>query len=278
MITKIATHRVLAVFILLAVSVSVTSLAKAAEEDCCTLSQGTNGTREALIPDPQSSSIPSDLLKTPSSVTGDRAPLDVVVDSEDDNDDRCDGSDHQATAARICRNHYVTDQSPPPAVTSGITTEIRTEGREEEDDDDKDSFTLGDTLVGLTFEAAVFLMVSSFQPRGNSSLLATWSPPWSMSPPPPLPPPSLSSSSASLPITMAWVAIVFGLTVSLIARMLLRRGHTTAANVCKYACILSVAVAFFSMTSVFVADRFAWVLWVAGGVLLLVFAYSISQR
>ncbi|XP_058221385.1 uncharacterized protein LOC131331455 [Rhododendron vialii] len=263
MITKIATHRVLVVLLVFFFIIIIRN------EGCCT-----NGTIEVLIPDPQSSSIPSDLLKTPSSVTGDRAPLDVV-DSEDDNNDRCDGSDHQATTAWICRNHYFTDQSPPPAVTSGITTEIRTEGREEEDDDDKDSFTLGDTLVGLTFEAAVFLMVSSFQPRGNSSLLATWSPSWSMSPPPP---PSLSSSSASLPITMAWVAIVFGLTVSLIARMMLRRGHTTAANVCKYACILSVAVAFFSMTSVFVADRFAWVLWVAGGVLLLVFAYSISRR
>ncbi|KAF7113866.1 hypothetical protein RHSIM_RhsimUnG0107000 [Rhododendron simsii] len=266
MITKIATRRVFVVILVFFFIII-------RNEGCCT-----NGTREVLIPDPQSSSIPSDLQKTPSSVTGDRAPLDVV-DSADDNDDRCNGSDYQATTAWICRNHYVTDQSPPPAETSGITTEIRTERREEEeeeDDDDKDSFTLGDTIVGLTFEAAVFVMVSSFQPRGNSSLLATWSPSWSMSLPPP--PPSLLSSSASLPITMAWVAIVFGLTVSLIARMMLRRGHTTAANVCKYACILSVAVAFFSMTSVFVADRFAWVLWVAGGVLLLVFAYSISQR
>ncbi|KAI8552380.1 hypothetical protein RHMOL_Rhmol06G0262100 [Rhododendron molle] len=182
------------------------SLAKAAE-GCGTLSQGTNGTREVLIPDPQSSSIPSDLLTTPPSVTDDhRAPLDVV-----DEDDDCCGN-HQATAAWI----------------------YRTEGREEEeDDDDKDSITLENTLVGLTFDAAVFLMVSSIQPRGNSSLLATWSPSWSpswsMSPPPP---PPLSLSSASLPITMARVAIVIGLTFSLIAQMMLRRGHTTAANVC----------------------------------------------
>ncbi|KAG5546015.1 hypothetical protein RHGRI_018252 [Rhododendron griersonianum] len=228
--------------------------AKAAE-GCGTLSQGTNGTREVLIPDPQSSSIPSDLLTTPPSVTDDhRAPLDVVNE-----DDDCCGN-HQATAAWI----------------------YRTEGREEDEDgdDDKDSITLENTLVGLTFEAAVFLMVSSFQPRGNSSLLATWSPSWSpsWSMSPPAPPPSLSSSSASLPITMAQVAIVFGLTVSLIARMMLRRGHTTAANVCRYACILSAAVAFFSMTSVFVADPYAWALWVAGGILLLVFSYSIAQR
>ncbi|KAF7112713.1 hypothetical protein RHSIM_RhsimUnG0201200 [Rhododendron simsii] len=169
-------------------SISVIWLAIGAAQGGGTLSQGgTNGTREDLIPNPHSSSIPSDLLTTHSSVTGDSAPLDVVDD---------DGGDHQATAGWI----------------------RGTEGREEEDDK-----TLGNTLVGLTFEAAVFLMVSSFQPRG---------------------------------------------------RMMLRRGHTGAAIVCTYACILSVAVAFFSMTYVFVADSVAWVVWAAGGILLFVIAYT----
>ncbi|KAF7112689.1 hypothetical protein RHSIM_RhsimUnG0203800 [Rhododendron simsii] len=204
MITKIV--------ILIFVSVSVIWLAKAAAEGGGTLSQGTNGTREVLIPDPQSSTIPSDLLTTHSSVTGDSAPLDVVdssvtgdstpLDVVDD-----DGCVHEATAAWICG----------------------TEGREEEDD--KKEFTLENTLVGLTFEVAVFLMVSRFQPR-----------------------------------------------VRLIGRMMLRRGHTGAAIACTYACILAVAVAFFSMTYVFVDDSFAWVVWAAGGILLLVMAYTIAQR
>ncbi|KAF7112508.1 hypothetical protein RHSIM_RhsimUnG0222500 [Rhododendron simsii] len=260
MITKIV--------ILIFVSVSVIWLAKAAAEGGGTLSQGTNGTREVLIPDPQSSTIPSDLLTTHSSVTGDSAPLDVVdssvtgdstpLDVVDD-----DGCVHEATAAWICG----------------------TEGREEEDD--KKEFTLENTLVGLTFEVAVFLMVSRFQPRGNTSLLASlspfWSPSWPMSPlppppPPPPPPSSLSSSSASFPLFMAHVAILFGLTVRLIGRMMLRRGHTGAAIACTYACILAVAVAFFSMTYVFVDDSFAWVVWAAGGILLLVMAYTIAQR
>lgn len=245
MITKIG---ILIIF----VSVSVIWLAKAAAQGGGTLSMGTNETREALIPDPQSSSIPSDLLTTHSSVTGYSSPVDVIDD---------DGCDHQATAAWI----YGTE-------------------RREEEEDDKDSFALGNTLVGLTFEAAVFLMVSSFHPRGNTSLLASlspsWSPSWPMSPLPssPPPPPSLSSSLDSFPLSMARVAILFGLTVHLIGRMMLRRGHTGAAIVCTYACILSVAVAFFSMTYVFVADSFAWVVWAAGGILLRVMAYTIAQR
>ncbi|KAG5546005.1 hypothetical protein RHGRI_018242 [Rhododendron griersonianum] len=234
------------IVILMFVSVSVMWLVKAAAQG--DWSQGTNGTREALIPDPQSSSIPSDFLTTHSSVTGDSALLDVVDD---------DGCDHQATAAWICG----------------------TEGREEEDD--KKEFTLGNTLVGLTFEDAVFLMVSSFHPRGNTSLLASlspsWSPSWPMSPLP-SPPSSLSSSSALCPLSMARVAILFGLTVHLIGRMMLRRGHTGAAIVCTYACFLSVAVAFFSMMYVFVADSFAWAVWAAGGILLLVMVYTIAQR
>lgn len=225
--------------------VSVSAIWLAAQGDW---SEGTNGTREALIPDHQSSSIPSDLLTTPSSGDSPRA-LDVI-DSDDD-----DGCDHQATAAWICQT----------------------------EEDDKDSFALGNTLVGLTFEAAVFLMLSSFQPRGNTSLLASlspsWSPSWPMSPlpSPPPPPSSLSSSSALCPISMARVAILFGLTVHLIGRMMLRRGHTGAAIVCTYACFLSVAVAFFSMMYVFVADSFAWAVWAAGGILLLVMAYTITQ-
>ncbi|KAF7115270.1 hypothetical protein RHSIM_RhsimUnG0060300 [Rhododendron simsii] len=247
---------------LMFVSVSVIWLAIAAGQGGGTLSQGgTNGTREGLIPDPQSTSIPPDLLATHSSVTGDSAPLDVVDD---------DGCDHQATAAWICG----------------------TEGREEEDDTKE--FTLENTLVGLTFEAAVLLMVSRFQARGNTSLLVSWSPSWPMSPlpssssssssspsssplPPP-PPPSLSLSSASFPLSMAHAAISFALTVRLIGRMMLQRGHTGAAIVCSYACILSVAVGFLSMTYVFVADSFAWVVWAAGGILLLVMAYTIAQR
>ncbi|KAG5546004.1 hypothetical protein RHGRI_018241 [Rhododendron griersonianum] len=214
----------------------------------CTLPQGSNASHEVLT--------------TPSSVTADRAPLDVV-DSGGQDDDSCGGGDYQATAAGIHRNDCVAEFPPHhvdvPALTGEINTgtstdQIRTEERVE-DEDEKDFFKFGNTLVGLTFEAAVALMVSSFQPRGNLSLLATWSPSRSTSSPPPPATPSLLTLSASFPIIMVrlaivlgftvnligWlmfrrgrVAIVFGFTVSLTGWMMLRRGRVTAANFCRF--------------------------------------------
>ncbi|KAF7116809.1 hypothetical protein RHSIM_RhsimUnG0013500 [Rhododendron simsii] len=181
----------------------------------CPLLQGTDGFDEVLIPDNQSS-IPSDVQTTRSSVTGDGATLgDVDTDGEDDDPCGCYG-DHQFTAAGICPNDYVAGfpphhvdfqidacPCPCPALTMEITTEIRTEEWVEEDVDDVDDDKFGNSLVGLTFEDAVALMVSSFQPRVDLSSFLN---------------------------TMARVAIVFDLTVSLIGWMLLRIGHPRAAN------------------------------------------------
>ncbi|KAF7113058.1 hypothetical protein RHSIM_RhsimUnG0165100 [Rhododendron simsii] len=197
----------------------------------CTLPQGTNGSHEVLIPGHQSS-IPSDVLTTPPPVTADRAPLDVV-DSGGQDDDSCVGGDYQATAAGIHRNDCIAEFPPHhvdvPAVTGEIsssTDQIRTEERVE-DNDEKGSFKFGNKMA---------LMVSSFQPRGNLSLLATWSrswsPSWSTSSPPPT---SSWSSSASFPVTVARLAVLFGFAARLIGRMMLRRGHRTAANFFRHA-------------------------------------------
>lgn len=224
----------------------------------CPLSQGTDGSNEG-IPDNQSS-IPSDVQTMRSSVTGDGAPLgDVNPDRVDDDPCGCYG-DHQSTAAGICPNDYVAGFPPhhvdvqidacpcPCPALGGITTEIRTEEWVEEDDVDDDKF--GNSLVGLTFEDAVALMVSSFQPRDDLSSFLN---------------------------TMAPVAVVFDLTVSLIGWMLLRIGHPRAANYFRrYAGFFSVAVAFFSMTYTFVPDCLAWAVWAAAGALALGFAYSLA--
>ncbi|KAF7115275.1 hypothetical protein RHSIM_RhsimUnG0060200 [Rhododendron simsii] len=128
----------------------------------CTLPLGTNGSHEVLSPGHQSS-IPSDVLATPPSVTADRAPLDVV-DSGGQDDDSCGGADYQATAAGIHRNDCIAEFPPyhvdVPAVTGEIscsTDQIRTEERVE-DNDEKDSFKFGNTMAP---------MVSSFQPRAS---------------------------------------------------------------------------------------------------------------
>ncbi|KAF7112505.1 hypothetical protein RHSIM_RhsimUnG0203400 [Rhododendron simsii] len=242
----------------------------------CTLPQGTNGSHdhEVLVPGHQSS-IPSDLLTTPPSVTADRAPLDVVNSGGQD-DDSCSGADYQARATGIHRNDCLGEFPPHhvdvPAVTGEIsssTDQIRTEERVEDDDDDeKDSFKVGNTMA---------LMVSSFQPRGNLSLLATWSRSWSPLWSTPSPPPTSSwSSSASFPVTMARFG--FGFAVSLIGWIMLRRGHRTAANFFRDAGFFSVAVAFFSMTCMFVPDHLARAVLAAAGVLALVFAYSLGER
>ncbi|KAF7114295.1 hypothetical protein RHSIM_RhsimUnG0090300 [Rhododendron simsii] len=235
----------------------------------CTLPQGTNGSHEVLIPGHQSS-IPSDVLATPPSVTADRAPLDVV-DSGGQDDDSYGGGNYQATAAGIRRNDYIAEFPPHhvdvPAVTGEISSidQIRTEERVE-DHDENDSFKFGNTMA---------LMVSSFQPRGNLSVLVTWSPSRSTSSPPPT---SSLSSSASFQVTMARLAVAFGFTVNLIALMMLRGGHRTAANFFRHAGFFSVAVAFFSMTYMFVPNHLAWAVLAAAGVLALVFFYSILLR
>ncbi|XP_058221394.1 uncharacterized protein LOC131331463 [Rhododendron vialii] len=255
----------IAVVILMA---SVISTANAG----CTLPQGTNGSHEVLIPGHQSS-IPSDVLTTPTSVTADLAPLDVV-DSGGQDDDSCGGGGYQATATGIHRNDCIAEFPPHHVDVLAMTGEIscidqiRTEERVE-DDDEKDSFKFGNTMA---------LMVSSFQPHSNLSVLATWCRSWSPSRSTSSPPPtSLLSSSASFPVTMARLAVVFGFTVNLIALMMLRRGHRTAASFFRHAGFFSVAVAFFSMMYMFVPDYLAWAVLAVAGVLALVFAYSLGE-
>ncbi|KAF7112711.1 hypothetical protein RHSIM_RhsimUnG0201100 [Rhododendron simsii] len=255
----------IAVIILMAAAMSTANAG-------CTLPQGTNGSHEVLIPG--QSSIPCDVLTTPPSVTADRAPLDVV-DAGGQDDDSYGGGDYQATAAGIHRNDCIAEFPPHhvdvPAVTGEIsssTDQIRTEERVE-DNDEKDSFKFGNTMA---------LMVSSLQPRGNLSSLATWSrswsPSWSTSSPPPT---SSWSPSASFPVTVARLAVVFGFAASLIGSMMLRRGHQTAANFFRHAGYFSGAVAFFSMTYMFVPDHLAWAVLAVAGVLALVFAYSLGE-
>ncbi|KAF7113867.1 hypothetical protein RHSIM_RhsimUnG0106900 [Rhododendron simsii] len=215
----------------------------------CPLPQGTDASDGVLIPDSQSS-IPSDVQTTLSSVTVDGAPLgDVDPDGEDDDPCGCYGS----TATGICPDDYVAGfpphhvdvqidacPCPCPSLTIGITTEIRMEEWVEEDDDDVNDEKFGNSFVGLTFEDAVALMSSFLN-------------------------------------TMARVAIVFDLTVSVIGWMLLRIGQPRAANYLRRdAGLFSVAVAFFSMTSKFIPDYLAWAVWAAAGALALGFAYSIA--
>lgn len=178
--------------------------------------------------------------------------------------------DQVTTAAGNSQNRYISespphvtiqmDDSPLQSGTQTITTTRSSAGsslpitnsREEEDHNINDSIKLGKTLLGLTFQAAVALMTVRFQLQGKSS------------------PSSFSSAKV-------WVTMVCGFALTLIG-MMLRKAHSTAANLSGYAGIFSVALGFFLMMEMYVPVRFGWSVWTAAGILLLAFAYSLAKR
>ncbi|KAF7112566.1 hypothetical protein RHSIM_RhsimUnG0216300 [Rhododendron simsii] len=131
-------------------------------------------------------------------------------------------------------------------------------GPRDPNDDDKGPSKLAKTFLGLTFQAGLGLMIyRETAPQGNSST-------------------HLSSLSSALLTTVgATTLFAFALTMS---GMMLRRHHPNVANFCGYAGVLLGALGFFFMMDIFATEGLVWLVWAVGGVLFLVFAYTLRRE
>ncbi|KAG5546010.1 hypothetical protein RHGRI_018247 [Rhododendron griersonianum] len=96
------------------------------------------------------------------------------------------------------------------------------------------------------------------------------------------PPPALGNSSSatllsSFLVLMVAVTTVFAFIFTLIGLML-EGVHQAVATVCSYAGLIWVVIGFFFMLATFVPERFVWLVWGSGGVLVVVFFYSLAKR
>ncbi|KAG5546019.1 hypothetical protein RHGRI_018256 [Rhododendron griersonianum] len=131
-------------------------------------------------------------------------------------------------------------------------------GPRDRNDDDNGPFKLAKTFLGLTFQAGLGLMIYREQPpQGDSST-------------------HLSSLSSALLTTVgATTLFAFAFTMS---GMMLQRHHPYVANFCSYAGVLLGALGFFFMMDIFAAEGLVWLVWAVGGVLFLVFAYTLRRE
>lgn len=168
------------------------------------------------------------------------------------------GSDEQSAGA---------DVSPPPAPSTGSDDALRIEGQGEwtrdRNDDDQGPFKLAKIFLGLTFQAAVALMIYRVQPQQGSTNLSPQGDP-----------------SANLPLLSAIQFNMVGATTlfsfaSTMSGLMLRNHNRKAANFCSYTGIFLGALGFLLMLSIFAEESLDWLVWAVGGFLLLVFAYTI---
>ncbi|KAF7112513.1 hypothetical protein RHSIM_RhsimUnG0221700 [Rhododendron simsii] len=131
-------------------------------------------------------------------------------------------------------------------------------GPRDRNDDDNGPFKLAKTFLGLTFQAGLALMIYREQPpQGDSST-------------------HLSSLSSALLTTVgATTLFAFAFTMS---GMMLQRHHPNVANFCSYAGVLLGALGFFFMMDLFATEGLVWVVWAVGGILFLVFAYTLRRE
>ncbi|KAF7112379.1 hypothetical protein RHSIM_RhsimUnG0235200 [Rhododendron simsii] len=131
-------------------------------------------------------------------------------------------------------------------------------GPRDRNDDDNGPFKLAKTFLGLTFQAGLALMIYREQPpQGDSST-------------------HLSSLSSALLTTVgATTLFAFAFTMS---GMMLQRHHPNVANFCSYAGVLLGALGFFFMMDIFATEGLVWLVWAVGGVLFLVFAYTLRRE
>lgn len=126
------------------------------------------------------------------------------------------------------------------------------------DRNDDGPFKLAKTFLGLTFQAGLGLMIYREQPpQGDSST-------------------HLSSLSSALLTTVgATTLFAFAFTMS---GMMLQRHHPNVSNFCSYAGVLLGALGFFFMMDIFATEGLVWLVWAVGGVLFLVFAYTLRRE
>lgn len=135
-------------------------------------------------------------------------------------------------------------------------------------DDDQGSFKLAKTFLGLTFQAALALMIYRVQPQQDDSST-------NLSP--------QGDSSANLSSLSAIQFDTVGATTlfsfaSTMSGMMLKNHNRKAANFCNYASVFLGALGFFLMLSIFADESLDWLVWAVGGVLLLVFGYTIRRE
>ncbi|KAF7113060.1 hypothetical protein RHSIM_RhsimUnG0165200 [Rhododendron simsii] len=82
---------------------------------------------------------------------------------------------------------------------------------------------------------------------------------------------------SSFLVTMVAATTVFAFTFTMIGLML-EKVHPVVATVCSYAGLIWVVLGFFFIVATFIPESFVWFVWAAGGVLVLVFVYSLAKR
>ncbi|KAI8552241.1 hypothetical protein RHMOL_Rhmol06G0251100 [Rhododendron molle] len=103
--------------------------------------------------------------------------------------------------------------------------------------------------IAVGVPAALALINIRFQAMGNSSTSATL--------------------LSSFLVTMVAAASVFAFTSTLIGLML-EGVHQAVATICIYAGLIWVVLGLFFMLATFVPERFVWLVWGSGGVLVVV--------
>lgn len=113
---------------------------------------------------------------------------------------------------------------------------------------------LGNKVLILTFESALALIAIRFQALDHS--------------------PSLLSSFL---VIMVSATTVFGFTFTLVGLMLEKAGHPVLAAVSSHAGSISAVLGFFFMMALFVPERVVWLIWAGGGLVSLVYVYSLAK-
>ncbi|KAF7112509.1 hypothetical protein RHSIM_RhsimUnG0222300 [Rhododendron simsii] len=125
-------------------------------------------------------------------------------------------------------------------------------------DDDKGQFKLGKTFLGLTFQAALALMIYRKQLQQADSSSAN------------------PSSLSSILFTSVGATMLFGFAFTM-SGMMLQKHHQNVANFCSYVGVFLGTLGFFFMMDIFAGKGLDWLVWAVGGVLLLVFAYTLRR-
>lgn len=133
-------------------------------------------------------------------------------------------------------------------------------------DEDKGLLKLAKTFLGLFFQAALALMAyrQQSQPQQGSTDSSNNAPG--------------ATSQSSVLFNWVWAAILFGFAFTM-SGIILQKHHQNqnVANFCSYAGVFLGALGFFFMMDIFADKGLGWVVWAVGGILLLVFAYTLRK-
>ncbi|XP_058221387.1 uncharacterized protein LOC131331456 [Rhododendron vialii] len=156
----------------------------------------------------------------------------------------------------------------PTRSGEALSIEIPSEGPRDRNDDNQGPFKLAKTFLGLTFQAALGLMIYRVTPQqGDSS--TNLSPQGDSS--------ANRSSLSAIQLNTVGATTLFSFA-STMSGMMLKNHNRKAANFCSYAGVFLGALGFFLMVSIFAEESLDWLVWAVGGFLLLVFAYTIRRE